>query len=81
MLFKPAIMAMYLERQRVLLKEFKAFALGVTERVKQAARRTAQAAGRPEVYLPSSRTPKEDLAREIARRDQIERGRTRSENP
>src|SRR5277367_6788395 len=74
MLFKPAIMAMYLERQRVLLKQFKAFALGVTERVKLAARHAAQAAGRPEIYLPSSRTSKEELARQIARRDHLEEG-------
>jgi hypothetical protein len=74
MLFKPPIMGLYLSRQGVLLKQFKAFALGLTERVKLAARRTAQAAGRPELYLPSARASKEELAREIARRDHIERG-------
>lgn len=74
MLFKPQIMGEYLARQHVLLKDFKTFALRLTERVKQAARHTAQAAGRPELYLPSARVSKEELAREIARRDQIKDG-------
>lgn len=75
MLFQPAIMGQYLSRQKVLLKDFKDYALGITERIKAAAHRAAVAAGRPEQYLPSARTSKEELARAIAQRDRLKEGR------
>lgn len=75
MLFQPAIMGQYLSRQHVLLKDFKDYAQGITERIKAAARGAAEAAGRPEQYLPSARTSKEELARAIAQRDRIKAGR------
>jgi hypothetical protein len=74
MLFQPAIMAQYLSRQNVLLKNFKDYALGLTERIKGVARRAAAGAHRPEQYLPNARASKEDLARAIAQRDHIRRG-------
>ncbi len=74
MLFEPAIMGQYLARQNVLLKDFKTYALRLTERLKATALRAAAAAHRPEQYLPSPRTSKEDLARTIAQRDRIRAG-------
>lgn len=75
MLFQPVIMGQYLSRQNVLLKDFKDYALGITERIKATARRAVEAAGRPEQYLPSARASKEELARAIAQRDRIKEGR------
>lgn len=70
MLFDPAIMETYLLRCHVLIKQFKAFAEGLPQRVKAAAYQAAQAAGRPVRYLPRADVSKEDLARQIARDDQ-----------
>lgn len=74
MLFQPEIMELYLLRQGVLLKNFKPFALGLTERIKLLAKEAATKAGRPVRYLPSWTQSKEDLAREIARKDRIKTG-------
>jgi len=74
MLFQPEIFECYLLRQGVLMKDFKAFALGMTERVKQMASEAAVAAGRPTRYLRSSAESKEELARTIARQDGIKEG-------
>ena len=56
----------------VLLKDFAAFANGLSERLRAAS--LAGAAGRPVRYLASARTCKEDVALAIARADRIERG-------
>ena len=74
MLFQPQIMEIYLLRRGVLLKDFKAFALALTERIKLPAKETAAKAGRPVRSLPSWTQSKEDLAREIARKDEIKTG-------
>lgn len=74
MLFQPAILELYLLRQGVLVKDFKVFAQGLTERIKLLAQEAAASAGRPVRYLPSSAQSKEDLAREIARKDRIKTG-------
>ena len=74
MLFQPEIMRQYLSRQNVLLKDFTTYALEITGRVKSLALRAAAAAHRPEQYLPSPRTSKEELARTIAQRDRIQDG-------
>lgn len=58
----------------ILLKHFKEYATEISARLKQACLREAEELGRPIVYLPSSRTDKEKLAREIAERDGIEEG-------
>ena len=67
-------MKSYLYAARVLLKDFKQYVLQTTEEVRQATLRTAEAAGRPVIYLPSSATRKEDQAREIAQRDGVREG-------
>jgi hypothetical protein len=74
MLFQPEIFELYLSRQGVLVKDFKEFALMMTARVKEMAIGAAAAAGRPMRYLTSSAQSKEDLAREIARKDRIKEG-------
>ena len=67
-------MTSYLYAANVLLKDFKAYAQRATEEIRQATTRTAEAAGRPVIYLESSATRKEDVAREIAQRDGIREG-------
>ena len=74
MLYQPEIFELYLSRQGVLVKDFKAFALLMTARVKQLAMDAAAAAGRPMRYLTSAAQSKEDLARAIARQDRIKAG-------
>lgn len=64
----------FLDRKHVLLKDFKGFALLMTDRVKAAVVREAEEQGRPIEYLASSRTRKDEMAREIASRDGIEEG-------
>src|ERR1700752_53486 len=49
----------------VLLKEFKAYAMGLSDRLKAASLGLAEGAGRPVRYLASSLIGKEDLARRI----------------
>ena len=67
-------MRRYLYAANVLLKDFKAYAQRATEEIRQATIRTADAAGRPTIYLNSSAIRKEDMAREIARSDGIQKG-------
>jgi len=73
-LYHPEVMQYYLRRSGVLWKDFKAFATGLTERIRQRAVALAQTHHRPVIYLPSSRTTKETLARQIAERDGIRAG-------
>lgn len=67
-------MGTWLNRANVLLKDFKGYAMGLTERIKLATQELAEKAGRPVLYLPSSSLRKEDLARDIAQRDAISEG-------
>lgn len=71
--FPEGLMSLLWKRQ-VLLKDFGEFAQAMTERVKQAALAEAGGLGRPNQYLASGRTSKEQIAREIADRDGIKRG-------
>jgi len=64
----------YLEVKRMLFKDFKDFALDLTARIKAAALRLAEVAGRPFRYLPSATTRKETLARELIHQDGLEEG-------
>jgi hypothetical protein len=59
----------YLSKAKVLYKDFKHFATGLTNEVCQGAERLAQSLKRPFIYLSSSALSKEDLARKIAERD------------
>ena len=51
----------------VLLKDFKQFAVGVSDRLKDASLAVASRAGRPVRYLPSPRTSKEQVALQVLR--------------
>ncbi len=51
----------------MLLKNFRVYALGLTDQIKRATQDLADHAGRPLRYLASSCLRKEDLAREIAK--------------
>ena len=57
-----------------LLKEFKDWSLGITERVKQAARSAMAAAGRPVRYLNRSSESKDAIARAMAEEEGIRVG-------
>ena len=67
-------MRAWLWKQQILLKDFKEYALGLTEQIKAATERVAEVEQRPVQYLVSSSQRKEDVARQIAERDGIERG-------
>ena len=64
----------YLHHNDVLLKDFGAHVESVSSRLKAASVEQAERAGRPVEYLASSRTSKEERAREIATRDGIDEG-------
>jgi hypothetical protein len=67
-------MRAYLALRYILLKHFKDWAMGLTDQVRRATERIAEAAGRPIEYLASSQLRKEERAREIAERDRIASG-------
>lgn len=73
-LYHPSVMDYYLKQSGVLWKDFKAFVTGLTDRVRQAAAALAIEHRRPLIYLPSSRTSKEEAARQIQERDKVDRG-------
>lgn len=64
----------YLCHHRVLLKDFGEHSRALSERAVVRSLAQVEQAGRPIVYLPSSRDRKEDLAREIAARDKVQQG-------
>ena len=64
----------YLGSVGVLLKEFSAHAMAMSERLKEASLALARQSGRPVRYLASSAINKEEVARRIARTDGIEGG-------
>ena len=64
----------YLLFRKVLLKECGDHMQAVTERIKKASIAPVEALGRPVVYLQSPRTSKEEMARRIAREDQVTEG-------
>lgn len=70
----PEGMMGLLWKRHVLLKEFRDYAQAVTEKMKAASLREAQRLGRPVVYLDSSRTDKEALAKSIAEREKVTQG-------
>lgn len=67
-------MGVWLSHAGVLLKDFREYAMGLTNRIKQATHDLAQQAGRPVHYLASSSLRKEDFARDIAERDGVAAG-------
>ncbi len=74
LLFQPNSMEAYLATCKVLIKNFKTFAEGITQRVKAAAYQAAAKAQRPVRYLGGGEINKEDLARQLARQDGIAKG-------
>jgi len=64
----------YLSYRRILLKNFGQHAETMTKKLKEAVTSMVTARGRPVKYLESSNVRKEDIAREIARRDGITDG-------
>ena len=67
-------MGAFLSYIGVLLKNFKQYVQEVTEQVRAATVALGEAAGRPLRYLASPSVNKEELAREMARRDGIDEG-------
>jgi hypothetical protein len=67
-------MMSFLSALGVLLKDFKQYSLGVTEQVRRSVLELAARAGKPVQFLPGGSQSKEDLARDIARREKIEQG-------
>lgn len=67
-------MQSFLNHSKVLLKDFKEYVVGVTDRIRQATIELTQSVGRRVVYLDSSRISKEEEARQIAQRDGIREG-------
>lgn len=74
LLAHTAGMAKFLNHIGVLLKDFKTYVQGVTDRIRETTVRLAKDHGRPLIYLAGSGVSKEESAREIARRDGIEEG-------
>lgn len=70
----PRGMSGFLYGKRVLLKDFGSYAEQTTKDVVDQSLECARRLGREVRYLESSRTRKEDIAREIARRDGIREG-------
>jgi hypothetical protein len=67
-------MSQFLSTHGVLYKDFGRFAERLSTAVKQQGKQVAEQAGRPWVYVESPRVSKEDIARQIMKRDGIERG-------
>jgi len=64
----------YLSKAKVLFKDFKQFATGLTAEICQNAQLQAQAQGRRYIYLPSSETSKEQQAQKIVHQESIKEG-------
>src|SRR5688572_10709863 len=73
-LYCQDVFEVYLSRAKVLFKDFKKFATGLTAEVCQTAHQLARSLGRPYRYLASSALSKEDEAQDILRRDKIKEG-------
>ena len=67
-LYHPAVMEHYLRSAGVLFKQFKEFATGLTDRVRQAGAALAAEQKRPMIYLRSSGANKGAVALEVLRR-------------
>lgn len=67
-------MGSFLFAAQVLLKDFKDYAIDVTDRVREASKRLAASQGRPFEHLRSSAISKEDTARKIAEADSVREG-------
>lgn len=73
-LYCAEIFEEYLSKAKVLCKDFKAHAKGVTNQICQKAQQLAKSLGRPYTYFASSRLSKEEEARKIVERDGLQEG-------
>ena len=73
-LYSSTMMETYLRVAGILWRDFKDYAAGLTNRIKAAAEAQAQRLGRPFIYLPSSNTRKEELVKNLAKKDQLKEG-------
>jgi len=64
----------YLNYTGILLKNFKEYALEVTDKIKKASLQVIEKAGRPIIYLSSSKPRKERIAKEIMEKGRITHG-------
>ena len=67
-------MCCWLRVMQILLKDFRAWSIEITERIKRAAAELAGKRQRPVIYLASCHTNKEALAKQIAQQDGITAG-------
>ena len=73
-LFCPNGPEVYLNYCKVLIKNFKGFDQGLSDRVKKLAYDRFQQAGRPNIYLPSSELSKEALVQDLVAKEHIKEG-------
>jgi hypothetical protein len=73
-LYCPRVMEAYLSACHILIKDFAKLVDNTTQAVKARAQALAAETGRPFLFVPSSQTSKEELARAIARKDMITEG-------
>ena len=64
----------FLSHKNVLLKDFAPYVQQVSEQLKQASQQEAQRQGVPNLYLGSSQTRKEPLARSVAQKQDVQQG-------
>src|ERR1044072_1594749 len=64
----------FLYSHHVLMKDFGNYVIKLSEHLVEHAKQLASVAGRPYVYLPSSKESKEELALQIVERDRIKQG-------
>lgn len=67
-------MGSFLGTIRILMTQFRTWAMAITARLKQGAEQVAEHAGRPVIYVASSSARKEAIAMQIAERDGIREG-------
>jgi len=72
--FQKGNMGYYLWKEQVLLPQFGDYAEGITQEIKQNAKKIAESKKRPYVYLNNSRISKEKYARQIMQKDSIDEG-------
>ena len=67
-------MVHFLERAGVRLLDFKPYVVSTSERLKAAALEDVRRLDRPDIYLASSRSSKEDLARKLLAEHPVKEG-------
>ena len=67
-------LSQWLWRRKVLLKEFKPYAMDLTEQIRKSGEEVAEQAGRPVEYLYSSSLRKDEYAKGIAQKDGVTDG-------